>query len=71
MAKQLVLIAGVPASGKTASLMNLKNEEKVFYLSTEATGLTINTPYYVVLPATATVSEGDEVISYLAFSAEP
>ena len=41
------------------------------YLSTEATGLTINTPYYVVLPATATVSEGDEVISYLAFSAEP
>lgn len=36
MAKQLVLIAGVPASGKTASLMNLKNQEKVFYLSTEA-----------------------------------
>lgn len=41
------------------------------YLQTAATGLTINTPYYVVLPATATVSEGDEVISYLAFSAEP
>ena len=41
------------------------------YLQTAASGLTLNTPYYVVLPATATVSEGDEVISYLAFSAEP
>ena len=41
------------------------------YLQTAATGLTINTPYYVILPATGTVSEGDEVISYLAFSAEP
>lgn len=36
MAKQLVLIAGVPASGKSASLMYLKNPERVFYLGTEA-----------------------------------
>lgn len=36
MAKQLVLIAGVPASGKSASLMNLKNQERVFYLNTES-----------------------------------
>ena len=41
------------------------------YLQTEATGLTINTPYFVVLPATASVAEGEEIISELIFSAEP
>lgn len=35
MAKHIVLIAGVSASGKSASLRNLKNQERVFYLNTE------------------------------------
>lgn len=41
------------------------------YIQTEATGLVANIPYYVFLPATATVSEGDETIAYFALSAEP
>lgn len=36
MARQLVLIAGTAAAGKSASLMNLKDPEGVFYLGTEA-----------------------------------
>lgn len=36
MARQLVLVAGESSSGKSASLMNLRNQEGVFYLGTEA-----------------------------------
>lgn len=36
MARQLVLIAGTATAGKSASLMNMKDPEGVFYLSTEA-----------------------------------
>ena len=36
MARQLVLIAGTATAGKSASLMNMKDPEGVFYLGTEA-----------------------------------
>jgi len=36
MNTQLVLIAGFSASGKSASLRNLRNQERWFYLNTEA-----------------------------------
>ena len=36
MPKNLVLVAGTSNSGKTASLMNLRKQEGVFYLGCEA-----------------------------------
>lgn len=36
MARNLILIAGEPASGKSASLMNLRDQKGVFYLNTES-----------------------------------
>lgn len=36
MPKQLIMLAGVSASGKSTSLMNMKEPEGVFYLSTES-----------------------------------
>ena len=36
MAKQLVLIAGSSAGGKSASLENLRDQENIIYLNCEA-----------------------------------
>lgn len=36
MPKNLVLIAGVAAAGKSASLQNIRNPEGVFYLGCES-----------------------------------
>lgn len=36
MARMLLLVAGTAASGKSSSLRNLRNPEKVLYLGTEA-----------------------------------
>ena len=36
MARMLLLVAGTAASGKSSSLMNLRDPEKVLYLGTEA-----------------------------------
>lgn len=33
---QLVLIAGLSAAGKSASLRNIRNQENWFYMNTEA-----------------------------------
>lgn len=41
------------------------------YLSTPATNLTQGASYYITLPATASVSEGDETIAYIELNAEP
>lgn len=41
------------------------------YLQTTAENLTVSAPYYIILPATQAVTEGDEIIAYLSFSAEP
>ena len=41
------------------------------YLQTIASNLTISAPYYVFLPATASVDEGDETIAYIIFDAAP
>ena len=41
------------------------------YLSTPATNLTQGASYYISLPATASVSEGDETIAYIELNAEP
>ena len=41
------------------------------YIQTTATDLTASAPYYISLPSTEAVDEGDETIAYFALSAEP
>lgn len=41
------------------------------YLATTAENLTASASYYVILPATESVAEGEETIAYISFSAEP
>ena len=41
------------------------------YIQTTATNLTASAPYYISLPSTAEVVEGDETIAYFVLSAEP
>lgn len=57
----------------SANLSDLVFTEGIDDLYAEATAssVTANNPYFVVLPATVAVSEGDEVISQISFSAEP